>query len=392
MSEVFPTSPATPANLPGISEGDGPAHGNATVAPPSGSRGGPAPTLAPAYTSKQENPPQVGDNLAGIQALIFERKLRGKENETPKPRVALANLDLGSLNLSWRRRAGALGAEISLWMCAIVMLGALGSIIWELVRNGAKIISPYFVSVSMNGVYGGMNAGGVYHAILGTFLVTLCAASFSVPIGLLVAIYLVEYGGRSKLARVTTTLVDVMTGIPSIVAGLFAAALFMFFLGPAYRSGFMGAVALSVLMVPLVVRSGAEMLRLVPCELREASYALGVPKWKTIWSIILPSAAPGLITSVVVAIARIIGETAPLLLTAGNFQAINNNVFVGRMETLPVYIYQEYISTVTCSANIVNCNPHINIDRAWGAALVLVAAVLVLNLGARALARTLKVK
>ena len=278
-----------------------------------------------------------------------------------------------------------------MWLCGLLVLAILVSIGYELISRGIGIISPYFLSVSMKGVYGGMQAGGIYHAMVGTLLITLVAAVISVPLGLLVAIYLTEYAGNTKFAKLTTTLVDVMTGIPSIVAGLFAAALFTIVIGPAYRSGFMGAVALSVLMIPLVVRSSAEMLRLVPNGLREASYALGVPKWRTVVSIVLRTSAAGLVTSVVVAIARIVGETAPLLITAGMFDAINSNVFSGRMETLPVYIYQQYTSTVSCAAHAVNCNPTINVDRAWGAALVLVFAVLVLNLGARFVAKKLSI-
>ena len=135
------------------------------------------------------------------------------------------------------------------------------------------------------------------------------------PIGILTAIYLVEYGKANRLARAITFLVDVMTGIPSIVAGLFAFALFMLIFGPAYRLGFGGSVALSLLMIPIVVRSTEEMLRLVPDELREASYALGVPKWRTI--VEGRAARPplgGIVTGVTLAIARVIGETAPLLL------------------------------------------------------------------------------
>ena len=278
-----------------------------------------------------------------------------------------------------------------MWLCGLLVLAILVSIGYELISRGIGIISPYFLSVSMKGVYGGMEAGGIYHALIGTLLITLVAAVISVPLGLLVAIYLTEYAGNTKFAKLTTTLVDVMTGIPSIVAGLFAAALFTIVIGPAYRSGLMGAVALSVLMIPLVVRSSAEMLRLVPNDLREASYALGVPKWRTVISIVLRTSAAGLVTSVVVAIARVVGETAPLLITAGMFDAINNNVFSGRMETLPVYIYQQYTSTVSCAAHAVNCNPTINVERAWGAALVLVFAVLVLNLAARFVAKKLSI-
>ncbi|MFR9287216.1 phosphate ABC transporter permease PstA [Varibaculum cambriense] len=328
-----------------------------------------------------------------MQAVILERKLKYQEkpeNAEPKTEVKHARLG-GDKKLSFRRRFtnNAIGA--SMWLCGLLVLAILVSIGYELISRGVGIISPYFLSVSMKGVYGGMQAGGIYHAMVGTLLITLVAAVISVPLGLLVAIYLTEYAGNTKFAKLTTTLVDVMTGIPSIVAGLFAAALFTIVIGPAYRSGLMGAVALSVLMIPLVVRSAAEMLRLVPNDLREASYALGVPKWRTVVSIVLRTSAAGLVTSVVVAIARIVGETAPLLITAGMFDAINSNVFSGRMETLPVYIYQQYTSTVSCAAHAVNCNPTINVDRAWGAALVLVFAVLVLNLGARFVAKKLSI-
>ncbi len=333
------------------------------------------------------------DNTSALQAVILERKLKYQEkpdNTEPKTQVQSARLG-GEKALSFRRRFTNKAIAASMWLCGLLVLAILGSIGYELVRRGIGIISPYFLSVSMKGVYGGMEAGGIYHAMVGTLLITLVAAVISVPLGLAVAIYLTEYAGNTKFAKLTTTLVDVMTGIPSIVAGLFAAALFTMVIGPAYRSGLMGAVALSVLMIPLVVRSSAEMLRLVPNDLREASYALGVPKWRTVVSIVLRTSAAGLVTSVVVAIARVVGETAPLLITAGMFDAINNNVFSGRMETLPVYIYQQYTSTVSCAAHAVNCNPTINVERAWGAALVLVFAVLVLNLAARFVAKKLSI-
>ena len=333
------------------------------------------------------------DNTSALQAVILEKKLKYQERlEDAEPRTEVKHAQLGGDKaLSFRRRFTNNVIAASMWMCGLLVLVILASIGYELIRRGIGIISPYFLSVSMKGVYGGMQAGGIYHAMVGTLLITLVSAIISVPLGLLVAIYLTEYAGNTKFAKLTTTLVDVMTGIPSIVAGLFAAALFTMVIGPAYRSGLMGAVALSVLMIPLVVRSSAEMLRLVPDDLREASYALGVPKWRTVISVVLRTSAAGLVTSVVVAIARIVGETAPLLITAGMFDAINNNVFSGRMETLPVYIYQQYTSTVSCAAHAVNCNPTINVDRAWGAALVLVFAVLVLNLGARFVAKKLSI-
>ena len=181
-----------------------------------------------------------------------------------------------------------------------------------------------------------------------------------------------------------TFLVDVMTGIPSIVAGLFALALFVLIVDPAYRSGFSGSVALSLLMIPTVVRSTEEMLRLVPEELREAAYALGVPKWRTISKVVLPTAVGGIITGVVLAISRVIGETAPLLVAAGFFDSVNTNPFEGRMMTLPAFIFQQFRSSQAPGDRF--------IDYAWGGALVLFVLVMVLNLVARIIGKLLAPK
>ncbi len=164
----------------------------------------------------------------------------------------------------------------------------------------------------------------------------------SVPIGLMAAIYLNEYGGQSRLRKALTFFVDVMTGIPSIVAGLFAYALFELFLGPGIRLGIMGSLALTVLMIPIVIRSAEEILKIVPNHLREAAYALGTPKWRTIVRIVLPTALAGLVTGIMIAVARIIGETAPLLVTTGVVDSINLNPFEGRMQNLAVYAFNEY--------------------------------------------------
>jgi len=219
--------------------------------------------------------------------------------------------------------------------------------------------------------------GGAQHAIAGTLIITGLAAIISIPIGMLTAIYLVEYG-RGRLARWVTFLVDVMTGIPSIVAGLFAYALFVLFFGPGVRFGIGGAVALSVLMVPVVVRAAEEMLKLVPAELREASYALGVPKWRTILKVVLPAAAAGIATGITLAVARVIGETAPLLLIVGTTASLNLDPFNGRMATLPVFTFYSFFTP--------GANPEPNLDRAWTAALVLMIIVLGLNFAARAIA------
>lgn len=279
-------------------------------------------------------------------------------------------------------KIAAVGVSIAFALAVIPLF----SLLWIVISNGWERISPYFLTVSMSGVYGGMDAGGIYHAMIGTLLVTAWATIISVPIGMATAIYLVEYGNNSKLARATTFFVDVMTGIPSIVAGLFAASLFALFVSPAYRAGIMGAVALSVLMIPTVVRSSEEMLRLVPNELREASYALGVPKWLTIVKVVLRTAAAGLTTSVMLAVARVIGETAPLLITVGVIDSINYNVFEGRLMTLPVYVYRQYSQGLAPCGAMENCVETINYDRAWGAALVLIILVMLFNLIARIVA------
>jgi phosphate transport system permease protein len=170
-----------------------------------------------------------------------------------------------------------------------------------------------------------------------------------------------------------------MTGIPSIVAGLFAYALFEIFFGPGVRLGIAGAVALSVLMTPVVVRSAEEILKLVPNELREAGYALGLPKWRTILRVVLPTAAGGIGTGVTLAIARVVGETAPLLVTVGITAVTNLNPFDGRMATLPVFAYYQLTRP--------GVPPQFAVDRAWTAALLLIILVMALNVVARLISR-----
>jgi phosphate transport system permease protein len=174
----------------------------------------------------------------------------------------------------------------------------------------------------------------------------------------------------------------VMTGIPSIVAGLFAYALFELFFGPGIRLGVMGSVALSVLMIPIVIRSAEEVLKIVPNHLREAAYALGTPKWKVIARIVLPTAFAGLITGVMIAIARIVGETAPLLVTTGVVDSMNTDPFNGRMQNLAVYAYNEYRSPGVMK--------QASYDKAWAAALTLIAIVMILNVAARLVYRRYK--
>ncbi|CAN5239171.1 phosphate ABC transporter permease PstA [soil metagenome] len=260
----------------------------------------------------------------------------------------------------------------------IVALLPLVSLVYTVVLNGLpRMLEPSFFSSSMRNVLG--PGGGALHAVIGSLEITLAATVISVPIGLLTSVYLVEYG-RGALARTITFMIDVMTGIPSIVAGLFAYALFVLVTGnPGYRSGFGGAVALSVIMIPVVVRSSEEILKLVPNELREASYALGVPKWLTVLKIVIPTAIAGITTGVMLAVARVIGETAPLLLITGFTAGMNYDIFNNQMMTLPMFTYTQYANQGPEAANF--------LDRAWASALTLILLVMILNLIARAIAR-----
>lgn len=265
----------------------------------------------------------------------------------------------------------------------VVALIPLVSLVGTTLVNGLPaFLTPTFFTESQRNVVGA--GGGALHAIVGTLFVTGLATLISVPIGLLTAIYLTEYG-RGRLARGITFFVDVMTGIPSIVAGLFAYALFsLLFNDPGIRFGFGGSVALSVLMIPVVVRSSEEMLKLVPNELREAAYALGVPKWLTIVKVVLPTSLAGIVTGVMISISRVIGETAPLLIVAGFTASMNYDLFSERMMTLPVFVYNQYASQ--------GADAQAYVDRAWAGALTLIVIVMLLNLVARLVARTFSPK
>jgi phosphate transport system permease protein len=319
--------------------------------------------------------------LAGL-ALVVALGLRSALGSGPVLTAVLAALvfgvlvNLASRRVEGRRRAADRTVTTVVTAMFVAAMVPLVSLLHTVVSRGAGRFDADFFGMTMRNVIG--EGGGALHAIAGTIIITTLAALISVPIGMLTAIYLVEYG-RGRLARSITFLVDVMTGIPSVVAGLFAYALFVLFFGPGVRFGIGGAVALSVLMVPVVVRAVEEMLKLVPAELREASYALGVPKWRTILKVVLPAAAAGIGTGITLAVARVIGETAPLLLIVGTTTSLNLNPFEGRMATLPVFAFYSYTQP--------GARPDPSIDRAWTAALVLMVIVLALNLVARLVAK-----
>ncbi len=270
------------------------------------------------------------------------------------------------------RRAKDRLMTVSIFSAFLVAVAPLFSLLYQVVSRGtARFDSTFFTDSARNVVGAG---GGAEHAIVGTLVITGVATLISVPIGILGAIYLNEYG-TGRLRRALTFFVDVMTGIPSIVAGLFAYAVFAVFLGPGIRLGVIGSVALAVLMIPIVIRSSEEILKIVPDHLREASYALGTPKWKTITHIVLPTALAGLVTGVMLAVARVIGETAPLLVTTGVVDSINSNPLDGRMQNLAVYAFSEYRNPGVMKQAAY--------DRAWAAALTIIVIVMLLSLIAR---------
>ena len=297
------------------------------------------------------------------------------------------------------RKRKDLVMRVLIALAFIVALIPLISVLLTTIINGVKRLNLNFLSYNMTGVVGGNPTpsggyGGILHAIIGTLEITFGAMVISIPIGLMCAVYLVEYANRSKLATTISLLVDVMSGIPSIVAGLFAFSMFTILLGPGTINGFEGSVALSLLMLPTVVKSSEEMLKIVPNDLREASLALGVTKQRTITKIVLRTALPGIVSGAILAIARVIGETAPLLMTAGYIVNTNVNLFSGQMTTLPVFVYQEYSKlSANCPPNAAStCVTTIPMERAWAAALVLIIVVLLLNLIGRIVAKVFAVK
>ena len=285
-----------------------------------------------------------------------------------------------SFRVEGRRHAVDRLATTLIYATGVIALLPLLIILGTVVYQGLKVLDLGFMLNTMRNVSPLRPGGGIWHAFIGTIEVVGIAAVIGIPIGLLVAIYLVEYGNRSRLARSVTFFVDVMTGVPSIVAGLFIYTAFILTLG-LERSGFTGALALTILMIPVMVRVAEEMLKLVPNKLHESAYALGVPKYRTILRVVLPTALPGLITGAMLAVARVMGETAPLLLTMFLSQSVNYNPFAGPMATLPTFVWDQIARGTPAS-----------VDRAWAGAFVLILMVVVLNLTARLLGRFYRVK
>ncbi|MBF6332592.1 phosphate ABC transporter permease PstA [Nocardia transvalensis] len=257
-----------------------------------------------------------------------------------------------------------------MWLCFAIALIPLGWVLILVLNKGFRaVIHSGWWTYSQRGVLPDQFSGGVYHAIYGTIVQSAVAAVIAVPLGIMAAIYLVEYG-RGRLAKTTTFMVDILAGVPSIVAALFVFAFWIATFGFP-QSSFAVSLALVLLMLPVVVRSTEEMLKLVPDELREASYALGIPKWKTIMRVVVPTALPGMISGMLLALARVMGETAPVLVLVGYSKSINFDIFNGNMASLPLLIYQE----------LANPEPAGRM-RVWGASLTLILMIALLYLGA----------
>ncbi|MER6665761.1 phosphate ABC transporter permease PstA [Amycolatopsis japonica] len=281
--------------------------------------------------------------------------------------------------VSLARKAKNGFATALIWLSFLIAVVPLVWLLATVVINGVKRI-PYsnWWTEDFGSVLSDEVGGGVAHAVIGSVLQGLVCAIIAVPIGMLVAIYLVEYG-RGKLAKVTTFMVDILSGVPSIVAALFIYALWITTFGLP-RSGFAVSLALVLLMIPVVVRSSEEMLRIVPDDLREASYALGVPKWKTIMKIVLPTALSGIIGGIMMALARVMGETAPLLVLVGYSAYVNWDIFGGEQAALPLLMNNERVSNPFDEGTVA-------FDRIWGAALTLVLIIAIVNLLAMLFAR-----
>jgi len=265
-----------------------------------------------------------------------------------------------------RKRSNFIGLSLSMVAMTLGMV-VLTWILFVLVSKGISAFNFNFFFNSTPAA--GSAGGGLANAIVGSLMIVISCTLISTPIGILAGIYLSEYGDRSKIANITRLVTDVMLSAPSIVIGLFVYAIYVSKVK--HFSGFAGTIALSLLAVPVIVKTTENILRLVPNTLREAAYALGAPKWKVSITVILKAAKSGVITGVLLAVARVSGETAPLL-----FTALNNQFFSTDMNkpisTLPVVIYQFAMS------------PYVNwVNLAWGGALLITLTVLGLNIFAR---------
>ncbi|HET9187900.1 MAG TPA: phosphate ABC transporter permease PstA [Acidothermaceae bacterium] len=314
-----------------------------------------------------------GVALAGVLNLAYST-WRWAEFVVLGVVFALAFITAASWAVEGRRKAVDRLVSNVVVSAFLVALAPLALVVYFTAVRGIPHFSAVFFTHSLAGVPPSETGGGIAAAIQGTVEQVFLATLISVPIGLLVAVYVTEYG-RGVFARAIRFLVDVMTGIPSIVAGLFIYTFLVIGLHQGF-SGFAGSLALSILMLPVVIRSAEEMIALVPKAYREASYALGVTRWRTIVSVVLPTAMGGLVTGVMLAVARVTGETAPLLLTAFDNNYLNANPFKGQQSSLSLIVYTQAQQAYQPA-----------IDRAWAAAATLILIVIGLYVVARLLTR-----
>jgi phosphate transport system permease protein len=339
------------------------------------------PRTLPGQTLRQASVPRwglVSLAVAGVAAaavLFVATPLQGTADFVVVAAVLAALVPcLVSWRLEGARRAkDRLVTNLAL-LALVLTLVPLGFVLGYVIKRGSNRFSGQFLTHSLAGIGPLQAGGGAYHAIIGTAEQVLIASAIAVPLGLMVAIFIIEFGNNAFGVAVRF-LVDVMTGIPSIVAGLFVLAFWIIALHQP-QTGFAGSLALAIIELPIIVRTSEEMIRLVPGALREASYALGVSRWRTMLRIIMPTASTGITTGVMLAVARAIGETAPVLLVVGNNNFINNDPTSGAQGSLPVMVFLGARS----SSNF-------DVDRAWAAALTLILIVVVLYAAARLLTR-----
>lgn len=285
-------------------------------------------------------------------------------------------------HISQSRKTTNTVATVLVYATMALAMVPLVWVLWTVIARGiSPILNAAWWTESQASVLYHTPGGGAAHAIVGTLMQTAIASVLSVPIGIFTAIYLVEYANGNRLGRMTTFMVDILTGVPSIVAALFIFTTWITLFG-FQRSGMAVALSLVLLMVPVVVRNAEEMLRVVPMDLREASYALGVPKWKTIAKIVLPTALSGIVTGIMLAIARVMGESAPVLILVGSTQAMNLDAMTGPQSSLPLMMLDMYKAGTSPAV----------LDKLWGAALTLVLIIALLNIGARLISAKFSVK
>ncbi len=284
----------------------------------------------------------------------------------------MSTTTLLSRNLSRSRRFKNRVATAGVWLSVVVAAVPLLFVIAYLVQKGAEVVDWDFLTQDIP-IISRLPGPGMGPAVLGTLLITGAATAMAVPLGVLAAVYLNEYGKKRRLANFVRFLSDVMAGVPSIVMGLFIYTVWVLNFG---QSGFAGALALGCLMLPIVIRSAETALQLVPNELREASAALGARTSRTTLTVVIPAALSGLVSGALLAVARAAGETAPLLFTIGTVTAANPDLFDGANTALSTQIFKN--ATQPFEAPI---------QRAWGAALTLILLVFILTAVARLAAR-----